>query len=222
MPDFFEEKKSYEESIQWLREQLAVLPLEHIRCVPQKHKLLIHHNRSYAFRLPLPLPSLPDSAAGLPQYVAHIPTEIPPYILLLAQAGAAAMGYFEGGEVVEHKTIKKYMKRHKSGKAQITYLNQKGKSKAGSRIRLANTLRFFEEINQRMDTWCKCYQPRRILYSCGPQLWGLMFRSKVAPPFEKKDPRLLKIPLHVHTPNHQELLRINEQLCCGLLSPTEL
>ena len=38
------------------------------------------------------------------------------YVLALIQLGASALGYFEEGEVVVHKAIKKYMKRHKRGK----------------------------------------------------------------------------------------------------------
>ncbi|MEO1451203.1 MAG: hypothetical protein AAFV07_16855 [Bacteroidota bacterium] len=56
------------------------------------------------------------------------------------------------------------MKRHKRGKAQISYLNTRGKSKAGSRIRLANTVAFFEEINERLQDWiCHGYSDRKFV-----------------------------------------------------------
>ena len=109
------------------------------------------------------------------------------------------------------------MKRQKRGKAQISYLNTRGKSKAGSRIRLANTVRFFEEINERLTEWEEDLEPQRILYSCTPQLWGLLFGSQVPPPFEKKDPRLIKVPTDVHVPDHAEMMRINEFVLQGRL-----
>lgn len=162
------------------------------------------------FRVPLTWPSLPGDADDLPEYLEAIPYFPEPYVMLLVQAGAAALGYFEEGEVFLHKTIKKYMTRKKQGKAQLNYLNTRGKSKAGSRIRLANTVRFFEEINERLTEWEEDHEPQRILYSCTARIWGMLFQSRVAPPFDKKDPRLLKIPRDVHVPSHEELLRINE------------
>jgi hypothetical protein len=59
------------------------------------------------------------------------------------QAGHSALAYFEDGEMRHHKVIKKYMVRG-NGKAQVGYLQTRGKSKAGSRIRLANTVSFLK------------------------------------------------------------------------------
>ena len=170
----------------------------------------------WELRLPLPMPQLGEEEE-LDEYVNRIPEFPPAYLLLLMQMGAASLGYFEEGEVVVHKAFKKYMKRHKRGKAQISYLNTRGKSKAGSRIRLANTVRFAEEINERLTEWEDWYEPERIIYSCSAQLWGLLFQSKVPPPFEKKDLRLIKVPMDVKIPTHEELLRVNEFVLKGRL-----
>jgi len=169
-------------------------------------------------RLPLPLPPIEAEDRDLAHYLARVPAEMPSYVVMLVQVGAAALGYFEEGEVVFHKAFKKYMIRQKRGKAQINYLNTRGKSKAGSRIRLANTVRFFEELNERLTEWEEDLEPQRIIYSCTPQLWGLMFASQVPPPFEKKDPRLIKVPTHVHVPDHAELMRINAFVQQGRLT----
>ena len=177
--------------------------------------------KQFDFRLPLPCPPLPETPGKLAIYTANLPEAPPPYVMALVQAGAAALGYFEEGEVVAHKAIKKYMKRQKQGKAQINYLNTRGKSKAGSRIRLANTITFFEEINERLSDWEKKHPPQRILYSCTARLWGMIFQSKVTPPFTKKDPRLVRIPRDVHIPCHEELLRIDELCRSGWLYPAE-
>ena len=171
----------------------------------------------FELKLPLPFPAITEADLDLPSYLVRVPEEPPSYVIVLIQLGAAALGYFEEGEVVFHKAIKKYMKRQKRGKAQISYLNTRGKSKAGSRIRLANTVRFFEEINERLTEWEEDLEPQRIIYSCTPQLWGLMFGSQVPPPFEKKDPRLIKVPTNVHLPDHEELMRINEFALQGRL-----
>jgi hypothetical protein len=101
------------------------------------------------------------------------------------------------------------MVRKKQGKAQITYLNKKGKSRAGSRIRLAQTVKFFEEINEQVNMWIKNVNPDRLLISCPPRLWGLLFQSKIKPEFSKKDPRIFKIPIDIKIADRSELSRVN-------------
>lgn len=164
----------------------------------------------FELKLPLPMPGISPENRSISYYLDRLPKELPPYIILLVQVGAAALGYYADGEAYDHKAIKKYMKRHKRGKAQISYLNTRGKSKAGSRIRLANTVRFFEEINERLTDFEDLYEAERILCSITPQLWGLMYSSKVSVPFEKKDPRIIKIPRDVQTPDFEEMERISE------------
>ncbi|MCK5077740.1 MAG: hypothetical protein KAR38_15260, partial [Calditrichia bacterium] len=151
----------------------------------------------------------------LDNYIADV-DEIPPaYYIVLIQAGNSSIGYFEEGEVIYHKVIRKYMVRKKQGKAQITYLNKKGKSRAGSRIRLAETVEFFKEINDKLDEWERLGEAKKILYSCPAKLWGMLFNSKILPPFDKKDERLIKIPMDVKVPNFEELMRVNEFALCG-------
>jgi len=176
------------------------------------------HQPRFELRLPLHFPAISEDDTNVTQYLAKVPEDIPTYVMALIQMGAAALGYFEEGEVWQHKAFKKYMKRHKRGKAQISYLNTRGKSKAGSRIRLANTVAFFEEINERLTEWEEAYEPERIVYSCTPQLWGLLFSSQVPPPFDKKDIRLIKVPTNVHVPDFEELQRINRFALKGRLT----
>ncbi len=168
------------------------------------------------FRPPLPCPAMRQGET-LGDYIARFPEEIPSYTLVLMQAGAAALGYFEEGEVQLHKAIKKYMIRRKQGKAQFNYLNTRGKSKAGSRVRLNNTQHFFEEINEYLTHW-EAYEPaEKIIYSCTARLWGMLFQSKVETPFDKKDERLIKVPRDVGIPDFEELLRINRFVKQGWL-----
>ncbi|MEL6651632.1 MAG: hypothetical protein AAFQ87_12600 [Bacteroidota bacterium] len=208
---------SYDESLTFLREQADFV--ERVELDAKRHRILSlgpMREVYWEFRLPLPFPAFRE-AESLEDYLDRVPEWIPPYMILLVQAGAAAIGYVEDGEVLHHKAIKKYMKRHKRGKSQISYLNTRGKSKAGSRIRLANTVRFFEEINERTTPWVEELEPERILYSCSAQLWGMLFKAKVPPPFEKKDERLIKVPLDVNIPDFEELLRVNEIVTQGVL-----
>ncbi len=180
------------------------------------------------FRLPICLPNLPDSLTNtnnenfedgdfldkmhnyLNKQIEDFSTFAPTLVILI-QAGHAAIGYFEENELVLHKVITRYMVRG-NGKAQHTYLKTRGKSKAGSRIRLAQTLDFFEEINQKIDEWAIIDECQKVLYSASIPLWNMLFESKVAPVFEKTDKRLLKIPLDVDVPNHAELLHIGEMM----------
>lgn len=186
---------------------------------PEKHQVLATDgSRRHFFRLPLTWPEPARGPFDSIWYLSALPDDDGPYLVMLVQLGAAAIGVWMEGEWQAHKAIKKYMKRHKRGKAQISYLNTRGKSKAGSRIRLANTVAFFEEINERLTDWEELYEPQRILYSCPPQAWGLLFQSKTPPPFDKKDPRLVRIPHQVHVPDFAELNRIQGLISQGWVS----
>ena len=126
---------------------------------------------------------------------------IPPFLMMLIQTGNAALGLYKDGNVLQHKVIRKYMTRQKQGKSQLKYLKTKGKSRAGSRIRLANSVQFFEEINRYLVDWTGANSIETIIYSCTPMLWGMLFQSKISPPFTKKDKQLKKLPLSTGVPN---------------------
>ena len=128
----------------------------------------------------------------------------PSFFMMLIQAGSAALGVYDGDTLIDHKTIRKYMTRKKQGKSQLKYLKTKGKSRAGSRIRLANSVDFFEEINQYLNN-NPLSEMKTIIYSCTPMLWGMLFQSKICPPFAKNDIRLKKLPLNIDVPNFDVL-----------------
>lgn len=139
------------------------------------------------------------------------------YVILLIQSGSCALGYFEDGINLEHKVIRAYMVRKKQGKSQIKYLKTKGKSKAGSRVRLGETREFFENINERLQEYFEYYQVDRIAISCSKTLLPYFFQAKIPPPFDKKDERILKIPKHVHLPNYEVMMDVNDFLLKGEL-----
>lgn len=171
-----------------------------------------HQSEDIRYRLPLVWPKA-TRGETIEEYMGRIPEEDPSFLIVLVQLGAAAIGYVDEGEFLVHKAIKKYMSRKKRGKAQIQYLNTRGKSKAGSRLRLANTERFFEEINERLSDWGEMYdEPEYIFVSCTPNVWGMMFAADPEPPFDKKDPRIRKIPYDVPIPDFEQLQIISHRL----------
>ena len=143
------------------------------------------------------------------------------YVLLLIRSGAAAVGYFSQGENIEHKVFRAYMVRKQQGKSQIKHLKTKGKSRAGSRIRLAETFRFFEEINERLTVYFNSYPIHRIGLSCPATLIPYLYQSKEKTPFEKDDPRLMTIPTHITNPTFEVLNKTNRFLLQGELKYSE-
>lgn len=173
--------------------------------------------KGWEFRFPWPFPA-PQPEDSLQDFAEELDEWPPAFYLILMQAGHAALGYFDGGELMFHKVIKKYMVRRKHGKAQIGHLSARGKSKAGSRIRLANTIQFFEDINGKLEEWAMEDEVERILVYCPVRMWSLWFGSRVAVPFERNDPRLMKVPLDIQRPGLEELERVASVGLCGYLN----
>lgn len=126
-------------------------------------------------------------------------------LYLSIESGNAAICVMSGKENVYHTTFSAYMNRGKQGFSQIKYLKKKGKSKAGSRIRLAATVTFFENINQTLTELMEEFEVDRIGISCSATLIPYLFQSRVPCPFEKKCPKLYKIPLHIPQSNFSNL-----------------
>jgi hypothetical protein len=139
------------------------------------------------------------------------------YIIVLIQSGNCALGYYENGINIDHKVFRSYMIRKKQGKSQIKYLKTRGKSKAGSRVRLGETIEFFENINERLNEYFEEYTVDRIAISCSKILVPYLFNSKVKTPFDKRDPRIYKIPRHIHTPIYEVMADTNKYLLKGEL-----
>lgn len=182
-----------------------------------KHRIVLldsYQNELIYLRLPLVLPP-PDQVTARAEKPVN-------YIMLLIQSGNCALGYFENGQNIHHKVFRSYMVRKKQGTSQVKYLKTKGKSRAGSRVRLAETNAFFENINERLQEYFAAHQIHRIALSCSKILIPYLFNSKVATPFAKRDDRIYKIPKHVHTPIYEVMMDTHQFLLKGELIYEEI
>lgn len=178
----------------------------------EKHRLIFldaFQNELFYLRLPL---VFPPPQEWLPE--SEKPVN---YVMLLIQSGNCAMGYFENGHNINHKVFRSYMVRKKQGTSQVKFLKTKGKSRAGSRVRLAETNEFFENINERLQEYFAMHLVHRIALSCSKILIPYLFNSKVATPFDKRDERIYKIPKHVPTPIYEVMMDTNQILLKGEL-----
>jgi len=139
------------------------------------------------------------------------------FTIVLIQSGACALGYFEDDDILDHKVFKTYMVRKKQGKSQLTHLSTKGKSRAGSRIRLANSIQFFEDINERLQEYFEENEIERVALSCSKTLTPFLFDSKIETPFLKSSELLYKIPIHINTPSYEQLIQTHQYLQKGHL-----
>lgn len=132
--------------------------------------------------------------------------------LVMIRAGIACTGYFHNGQLIDHKVFRAYMVRQKQGKSQIKYLKTKGKSRAGSRVRLGESELFFKEINERLSSYASKYPIDNWGISCSKTLWPFFFGSDSPPPFDKKQENLLSIPFHVQHPDFETLQEVHRKL----------
>lgn len=133
------------------------------------------------------------------------------------ESGNGAICLMDGKVNTYHTTFSAYMTRKKQGVSQIKYLNKKGKSRAGSRVRLAKTLEFFEDINTNLSKVLNQNEVDRIALNCSKTLIPYLYQSKVECPFEKKDTRLYKIPLHIAQSNFTHLDKTIKKLMAPML-----
>lgn len=139
--------------------------------------------------------------------ILRTPQELSCYWVILFQAGAAALGVVVDGKLTNHKMIKKYMVRKKQGKAQLSYLKTKGKSRYGSRLRLRNSQLFFAEIAEKLASWHEELEPQKIFSNLPVSLMPHLLAEDELP-FMKDDQRLQKIPRHINKPSYLELKRV--------------
>ena len=173
----------------------------------KKHLLDFLVDKESILKLRLPLDMDFDFDKKLP-----IDADFKNYVLIMIRSGVASVGFFENYVNHQHKVFRAYMTRKKQGKSQIKHLKTKGKSRAGSRIRLQETLEFFESINQRLQEHFDEFRIDKIGLSCSETLIPYFYGGKVSTPFDKQDQRIFKIPKHIHNPTFEELTEVNKFL----------
>lgn len=167
-------------------------------------------------RLPLAAPR-PRCGERVGEYAARLPGPPELQVVLLLRAGAVAFGCWRGDELLQHKAVRKYVVRGE-GRAQPTYRKTRGKSRYGSRLRLQNWRRLLAETNRRVaDLLARHGAPDRLFWAVPVRAWSELFAATPAPPFARDAAFLQRIPMHVHRPDHQELLRVRAWLCRGRL-----
>jgi hypothetical protein len=134
------------------------------------------------------------------------------FSLALIRAGQAVVGYFHQGILIDHKVFRAYMVRQKQGKSQIKHLKTKGKSRAGSRIRLEETTLFFEDINERLTSYADQFPIDLWGISCAKTMWPYYFSSAIPPPFSPKAENLIELPFHISQASFEELKNAGELL----------
>lgn len=182
----------------------------------KKHLLNFFNNNVCIIKLRLPINMDYD-----PINAQLIPSDFKNYILIMIRSGIASVGFFENYIPQHHKVFRAYMTRKKQGKSQIKHLKTKGKSRAGSRIRLQETLEFFENINNRIREHFDEFRIDRIGMSCSDTLIPYFYGGKVPTPFDKQDHRIFKIPKHIQNPNFKELTNINKFLMQSEIRTTD-
>lgn len=186
-----------------------------ITFLPEKQQLIIENEVSWLAKL-----FLPWTMTWLPEGKFQILDDVH-YCLTLVRAGQAAVGYFHQGNLLDHKVFRGYLVRQKQGKSQFKYLKTKGKSRAGSRIRLEETLLFFNEINERLQVYAKQYPLNFWGLGCAKTLWPLLFDGEITAPFTSKSSELIELPYPFSKGSYEELqeLELRLQQFHLLLSP---
>ena len=186
-----------------------------ITFLPEKQQLIIENEVSWLAKL-----FLPWKMTWLPEGKFQILDDVH-YCLTLVRAGQAAVGYFHQGNLLDHKVFRGYLVRQKQGKSQFKYLKTKGKSRAGSRIRLEETLLFFNEINERLQVYAKQYPLNFWGLGCAKTLWPLLFDGEITAPFTSKSSELIELPYPFSKGSYEELqeLELRLQQFHLLLSP---
>lgn len=186
-----------------------------IRYLPEKHQLLLENKVSWLAKL-----FLPWTMTWQPEGKFQVQEDVH-YCLTLVRAGQASLGYFHQGKLLDHRVFRGYLVRQKQGKSQFKYLKTKGKSRAGSRIRLEETLVFFKKINERLQIYAKQYPLNFWGLGCAKTMWPLLFDGEMKPPFTSKSAELIELPYPFTKGSYEELqeLELRLQQFHLLLSP---
>ena len=139
------------------------------------------------------------------------------HLVLLFQAGAAALALYEDDTLRHSKVFRRYVVRGR-GRAQPLHLKTKGKSRYGSRLRLQQAKALRDDI----VTWLReraAETPdwQQLFLACPVRLWPDLYTGQVHPPFEQRDARIVRVPLDIATPGEASRERVRGFLGRGRL-----
>ena len=150
-------------------------------------------------------------AGGEPPGLSALPLRF----VVLFQAGAASVGAFAGEQALATKATKRYVVRG-VGRSQSTHLSAKGKSRYGSRLRLRNVQRLFDEVHAKLAEFRDRFGAPELAFVSAPErLWSDFLASAVTAPFGDLDPPAYKVPFDVPVPVTAVLLDVDRELCTG-------
>ena len=205
-------------SFHWTECSERIAELDRLERLVLEPKARWFQNSTHRLTPPLVLPE-PRSDESASDYRARLPHPeglLGEHLVLLMQAGAVSLGRFSGGEEIATRTFKRYVVRGK-GRAQMTHLATKGKSRYGSRLRLQNAKALLEETNEKLCDWALEFGPYERLFTQVPvRLWPELFTVEPLPPFEK-DATRTTIPKDLPRPTTELLLRTYKGLQYGRL-----
>ena len=180
------------------------LPFEH---VPQQHKVLVYTPQQE--KIAVLRYSIYQELIGSDFFQSK---EFFNHVILGVRAGLAGLLCYDNGTLVDHKVFRAYMVRKKQGKSQINYLKTKGKSRAGSRVRLGETKIFFQEIAERLAQYDTHMRVDHVFLSCATTLIPFLFKDNTVLQQAKSRRAISKIPFHISQPTHENLLKAQHQL----------
>lgn len=193
------------------RAVLEPLAAEHPFAIEPQHRWFEATDSSWRV-YPPPLAPIADEQGGLYDWLASLPDALGVHGMVLLQAGAAALGWFEGGELVASKSLRRYVVRG-TGRAQPTHLATRGKSRYGSRLRLRNAAALLTETNERLAAWWELHgAPDALLVNCPVRLWASLLEADPPPPFDDTT-RVLRIGRDLPRPT-SDLLERTYRFCC--------
>lgn len=211
------EERAQSETFHWRDCAATLLRLDEQAGLEVEPKGRFFQSGDLRVRPPLVFPLRPHHAS-LNDYLADLPSEPGRHLVILMQAGATSLGRFARAQPLATKSLRRYVVRGK-GKAQPLHLKTKGKSRYGSRLRLANARRLLEETNEKLHEWNEDFGPAdRVYYNCPVRLWPMLFEATPPPPFSRSDD-LVRIPRDLPRPTVDVLLRTYRSLEYGRIDP---
>lgn len=190
---------------------LEELAAEHPLAIESEHRWFDAVDGTWRVHPP-PLAPIADDQGGVYDWLGDLPAALGAHAMVLLQAGASTLGWFEDGGLVEHKSFRRYVVRGK-GRAQPTHLATKGKSRYGSRLRLQNAAALLAETNERLTSWWEEYgAPDALLVNCPVRLWSALCEADPPPPFDRATP-IVRIGRDLPRPT-TDLLERTYRFCC--------